>query len=57
MCNSCMDAAPFVAQEILRAGIAGNDQELAELSYQVLNSIIPRSGPDGSQAHDTKRDC
>tara|TARA_B110000003_G_scaffold245755_1_gene255758 strand:- start:781 stop:1914 length:1134 start_codon:yes stop_codon:yes gene_type:complete len=57
MNDSCMNAAPFVAQGLLRAAIAGNDQELAELSYLVFKQYSSALRPDGSQAHDSLRDC
>ena len=57
MNNACMNAAPFVAQGLLRAAIAGNDQELAELSYLVFKQYSSALRTDGSQAHDSIRDC
>ena len=57
MNDSCMNAAPFVAQGLLRAAIAGDDQELAELSYLVFKQYSSALRPDGSQAHDSLRDC
>ena len=57
MNNSCMNAAPFIAQELLRAAIASNDQELAELNYLVFKQYSSALRPDGSQAHDSIRDC
>ena len=57
MNDACMNAAPFVAQGLLRAAIAGNDQELAELSYLVFKQYSSALRPDGSQAHDSIRDC
>jgi hypothetical protein len=57
MNDACMNAAPFVAQGLLRAAIAGNDQELAELSYLVFKQYSSALRPDGSQAYDSIRDC
>jgi hypothetical protein len=57
MNDACMNAAPFVAQGLLRAAIAGNDQELAELSYLVFKQYSSALRPDGSQSHDSIRDC
>ena len=57
MNDACMNAAPFVAQGLLRAAIAGNDQELAELSYLVFKQYSSALRLDGSQAYDSIRDC
>jgi peptidoglycan hydrolase-like protein with peptidoglycan-binding domain len=57
MNNACMNAAPYIAQGLLRAAIAGNDTELAELSYLVFKQYSSAIRPDGSQAYDSIRDC
>ena len=57
MNDACMNAAPFVAQGLLRAAIAGNDQELAELSYLVFKQYSSALRTDGSQSYDSIRDC
>jgi len=57
MNDACMNAAPYVAQGLLRAAIMGNDHELAELSYLVFKQYTSSMRPDGSQAHDSIRDC
>ena len=57
MNDACMNAAPYVAQGLLRAAIMGNDHELAELSYLVFKQYTSSIRPDGSQAHDSIRDC
>ena len=57
MDDACMNAAPYMAQSLLRAAIAGNDQELAELSYLVFKQYSSAIRPDGSPAHDSAREC
>ena len=57
MNDACMNAAPYVAQGLLRAAIMGGDPELAELSYLVFKQYTSSIRPDGSQAHDSIRDC
>ena len=57
MNDACMNAAPYVAQGLLRAAIMGGDRELAELSYLVFKQYTSSIRPDGSQAHDSIRDC
>ena len=47
-----MNAAPFVAQGLLRAAIMGGDRELAELSYLVFKQYLSAIREDGSQSYD-----
>ena len=57
MNDACMNAAPFVAQGLLRAAIMGGDRELAELSYLVFKQYSSAIRDDGSQSHDAIRHC
>ena len=57
MNDACMNAAPFVAQGLLRAAIMGGDRELAELSYLVFKQYASAIREDGSQSYDAIRHC
>ena len=57
MNDACMNAAPFVAQGLLRAAIMGGDRELAELSYLVFKQYLSAIREDGSQSYDAIRHC
>ena len=57
MNDACMNAAPFVAQGLLRAAIMGGDRELAELSYLVFKQYSSAIREDGSQSYDAIRHC
>lgn len=57
MNDACMNAAPFLAQGLLRAAIMGGDRELAELSYLVFKQYSSAIRKDGSQSYDAIRHC
>lgn len=57
MNNACQNSAPYTAHLLLRAAIANEDEELAELSYLVFKQYTSGLRKDGSQAADSIRQC